>query len=130
MVRMNDKMILSPEPGKRAVELVTDHAQQSAANPLESANIRQHLGAFIDSVVQAASKSENTQRAYYTGLATFFEFLSEEQQELLERIGWYPLASVVRYPGQKADWHIRGQAVVVRLVQSQKQHKKNRCSHC
>jgi site-specific recombinase XerD len=115
---MTDNLILPPEQGKRAVELITNHAQQSVSHPLESANVRQHLGVFIDSVVHAASKSENTQRAYYTGLATFFQFLSEENKELLEHIGWYPLAAVDRIPGQKASWQIRGQAVVVRLVQS------------
>ena len=115
---MSDHLILPPERSNRAVELITDQAQQSVANPLESANVRQHLAAFIDKVVHAASKSENTQRAYFTGLATFFQFLSEEQKQLLDRIGWYPLASVERKPGQKADWQIRGQAVVVRLVQS------------
>lgn len=106
------------ESVKHAVELITSHAKQSVSNPLESSNVRQHLAIFIDSVVKAASKSANTQRSYYTGLATFFQFLSEEQKELLERIGWYPLAEVERIPGQKANWHIRGQAVVVRLVQS------------
>jgi site-specific recombinase XerD len=103
---------------KHAVELITSHAKQSVSNPLEAANVRQHLALFIDTVVTAASKSKNTQRSYYTGLATFFQFLGEEQEDLLQRIGWYPLAEVERFPGQKANWHIRGQAVVVRLVQS------------
>jgi integrase len=113
-----NSLLPTDKSSKHAVELITSHAQQSVSNPLEAANVRQHLASFIDSVVTAASKSENTQRSYYTGLATFFQFLSEEQRELLERIGWYPLAEVERIPGQKANWHIRGQAVVVRLVQS------------
>lgn len=116
---MNDNALIPQDPQhKMAVDLVTAHAQRAAANPLESTNARQHLANFIDNVVQAASKSPNTQRAYYTGLATFFQFLSEENKNLLTRIGWYPLASVERIPGKKANWHIRGQAVVVRLVQS------------
>jgi len=116
---MNDNSLPVPiNQSAHAVELITSHAQQSSANPLEAANLSQHLGSFISVVVQAASKSDNTQRAYYTGLATFFQFLSGEHQELLERLNWYPLADVERVPGQKANWHIRGQAVVVRLVQS------------
>ena len=116
---MNDNSLLVPDnSSQNAVELVTAQAQHNAAHPLEAANLQQHLGSFIGAVVQAASKSDNTQRAYYTGLATFFEFLSGDQRELLERLGWYPLAVVERVPGQKANWHIRGQAVVVRLVQS------------
>jgi len=85
----------------------------SAASPAMALNMP--LGALVQTTLTAAGgESENTTRAYQTGIGLFLQWLSGDLGERLPQ-EWQPLAMATQ-EGKKTVWEFRGLAAVLRTV--------------
>ena len=68
-----------------------------------------------NTLIAACGESENTAKAYRTGIGYFLQYLSEKFRNEFEAEGIYPLAEPFK-DGRKTVWAYRGKAVVLRAV--------------
>ena len=93
---------------------VTEQSQNLSAASVEVA-LNRPMGEVVSACIAAAAgDSENTQKAYFTGIGLFLAFLGRELADYLPP-EWQPLAEAGT-EGRRTIWTYRGPAAVLRRV--------------